>query len=73
LETYTPYGDDPEDPAQRLFQADQAVLVIFPASFYWQLFPIYGDRTQERLDALFEGLRVDQSFDDGVIYRYSQP
>ena len=73
LETYTPYGDDPEDPAQRLFQADQAVLVIFPASFYWQLFPIYGDRTQERLDALFEGLRVDQSFDDGVIYRFSQP
>jgi len=72
-ETFTRYGDDPDDPAQLLFQKKQAVLVVFPNTFYWQLFPIYGDRTQERLDALFEGLRVDQSFDDGVIYRYSQP
>ena len=67
------YGDDAGDPAQRLFRTDQAVLVIFPNSFYWQLFPIYGDRTQDRLDSLLDGLRVEQNLADGVIYRYSQP
>jgi 4-amino-4-deoxy-L-arabinose transferase-like glycosyltransferase len=67
------YGEDLEDPAQRLFKANQAVLVIFPTSFYWQLFAIYGDRTQARLDHLLEGLQIEQSLSDGVIYRYPTP
>lgn len=72
-ENDTRYGDDLDDPIQRLFRTDQAVLVIFPGSFYWQLFPIYGDRTQDKLDSLFKDLRVEQSLADGVIYRYLQP
>lgn len=72
-ENDTRYGDDSDDPIQRLFRTDQAVLVIFPGSFYWQLFPIYGDRTQDKLDSLFKDLRVEQSLADGVIYRYLQP
>jgi hypothetical protein len=72
-ETYTRYGEDPEDPAQRLFKTGKAVLVIFPTTFYWQLFPIYGDRTQARLDSMLQGLDVIQRLSDGVIYRYALP
>jgi 4-amino-4-deoxy-L-arabinose transferase-like glycosyltransferase len=72
-ETYARYGEDPEDPAQRLFKTGQAVLVIFPTTFYWQLFPIYGDRTQARLDGMLQGLDITQRLSDGVIYRYATP
>jgi len=72
-EKFTLYGDDPKDPAQKLFREGQALLVIYPDSFYWQLFPIYGDRTQERLDSLLQSLQEEQNLADGVIYRYPQP
>ena len=72
-ETYTRYGEDPEDTAQRLFKTGKAVLVIFPTTFYWQLFPIYGDRTQARLDSMLQGLDIIQRLSDGVIFRYASP
>jgi hypothetical protein len=72
-ESFARYGDDPEDPAQNLFREGRALLVIFPNSFYWQLFPLYGDKTQDKVDSLLQGLQVDQKLEDGVIYSYPQP
>jgi hypothetical protein len=71
--TFTRYGDDPTDPVQRIFRSGQAVLVIFPTTFYWQLFPIYGERTQDRLDSLLQGLEIEKRLSDGIIYRYKTP
>ncbi len=69
-ENFTRYGDGGQSTAEMLFQKRQALLVVFPGSLYWQLNPLYGDRTQERIDALLEGLEEVNSLGDGVIYRY---
>jgi hypothetical protein len=67
------FGNNVEDPAQRLFQGKKAVLVIFTDYFYWQLFPIYGDRTQQVIDAFFQGMQIEERLADGVIFRYAKP
>ncbi len=72
LETFLRYGDG-DSAAELLFRQHKAVLVIFPASLYWQLFPLYGERTQERVDSLLGGLEISSQLQDGVIYRYPAP
>jgi apolipoprotein N-acyltransferase len=67
------YGNDPNDPAQRLFQDGEAVLVIFTDYFYWQLFPLYGDQTQQAIDSFFQNMQIEAKLADGVIYRYATP
>jgi hypothetical protein len=67
------FGSDPEDPAQRLFREGKAVLVIFTDYFYWQLFPIYGDRTQQVIDTFFQNMQAETRLTDGVIFRYAKP
>lgn len=67
------YGDNLDDPAQRLFQDGEAVLVIFTDYFYWQLFPLYGDQTQQAIDTFFQNMQIEAKLTDGVIYRYATP
>ncbi len=69
--TFTRYGDgDPSsDPAQLLFKEKGAALVLF-RSIYAELQPLYGDRTQQRLDSLVQGLEVAYAGGDGWIYYY---
>jgi 4-amino-4-deoxy-L-arabinose transferase-like glycosyltransferase len=69
--TFTRYGDDPSDPAQALFKQGKALLVIFLPDFYWQIEPVYGERTQERIDALLAGLEPLAESADGGVYRYA--
>jgi hypothetical protein len=55
------YGDSaPDDLGQTVFRQGGA-LAIFP-SFYGTLEPIYGDKTQARLDSMIDGLVKVQAF-----------
>jgi hypothetical protein len=67
------YGENLADPAQRLFQDGEAVLVIFTDYFYWQLYPIYGDRTQQVIDAFFQTMHIEKRLPDGIIFRNAKP
>lgn len=65
------YGDGEisNDEGQRLFKENKAVLVLFD-TIGDQLHEIYLDKTQERVQALTEGLEVLFTGNDGGIYRY---
>ncbi len=69
--SYYRYGDgDPAgDPAQQLFKEKGAALVLF-SNISDELQPLYGDRTQERLQSLVQGLEVAFTGSDGWIYFY---
>ena len=67
LEQYTTFGTDNGDAPQRLFREGRAALVLF-RSAYWQFYSIYGDRTEDRLEAFTHGLRVFRDLSDGTIY-----
>ena len=64
---YTTFGTDYGDTPQRLFREGRAALVLF-RSAYWQFYAIYGDRTDDRLEAFTRGLRVFRDLPDGTIY-----
>jgi hypothetical protein len=75
LQTFARYGDGPNEPndmAEQLFHQRKAALVIFPKTLYWQLYPLYGEKTKERIDALFAGLETKGPFHDGVVYFYPE-
>jgi hypothetical protein len=69
--SFSRYGDgDPaSDPAQLLFKERGAALVLF-RSISDELQPLYGERTQERLQSLVQGLELAYSGSDGWIYYY---
>ena len=71
--TFTRYGDGDltNDRAQRVFKEDGAALVLF-GSIIDDLQPLYGERTQERLQALVQGLRTAYTGNDGWIYYYAR-
>jgi hypothetical protein len=64
-----PYGSDPNDPIQLMFQHQGAALVDFN-DLSPQFLQKYGSDYVERLDLLIKGLNVYQQFPDGVIYFY---
>jgi len=64
-----PFGTDPHDPLQVLFQQQGAALVDFN-DLSPQFLQKYGGEYVERLDLLIKGLVVYQQFPDGVIYFY---
>lgn len=70
LAEFTRFGDDPADEAQALFRQGKAVLVVFRQQLYWQLEPLYGDRTDERIGGLLAGLKPVFEGPDGGIYLY---
>jgi len=67
---FTRFGDDPADDAQVLFHQGKAALVVFRQQLYWQLEPLYGDRTDERIGGLLAGLKPVFEGSDGGIYLY---
>ncbi len=62
-------GDPAADPAQRLFKENGAALVLF-RSISDELQPLYGERTQQRLQSLVQGLDAAYTGSDGWIYYY---
>jgi 4-amino-4-deoxy-L-arabinose transferase-like glycosyltransferase len=72
LQQFTRFGDDLDDSAQTLFRDGEAALVLFYPSFYWQLYDLYQDDTEKRLQAFVQGLDVYAEFPDGAIYFYPQ-
>jgi hypothetical protein len=64
------YGDDPADPAQRVFRVNGAALVLFYTS-YQQFQELYGDQSSLRLDNLTRDLSLYAHTSDGDIYFYS--
>jgi hypothetical protein len=72
LTDYARYGEEIDDPVQQLFREDGATLVLFD-SLYWQLYPIYDEETQQRIEAFTQGLRQYSDSWDGGIYFYEVP
>jgi 4-amino-4-deoxy-L-arabinose transferase-like glycosyltransferase len=64
------YGDDLTDPSQQFFRNGGAALVLFQPSFYWQLYEIYPGETEQRMEALLQGLTLYGEYPDGSIYFY---
>jgi hypothetical protein len=63
------FGEDVTIPAERLFREGKAVLVLFD-SLYWQLEPLYGSGTEERIRAMTEGLALEHGTSDARIYSW---
>ena len=68
---YAPFGADPADRAQQVFVESGGALVLFD-TITDQLSSIYGDHTQERLQALTQGLYQAWRGTDGAIYYYKE-
>ncbi len=68
---FTRYGDGPAgmDPAEAEFKEAKSLLVLFNTLAY-QLHPIYGDQTAERVKVFSDGLRVVAFGEDGAMYHY---
>ncbi|MCH8339502.1 MAG: hypothetical protein IH858_11790 [Chloroflexi bacterium] len=58
--------------AERIFREEGAALVLFD-SIQWQMLPLYGESTPERLDALVDGLFLLSDLADGSIHFYADP
>ncbi|MCJ7513873.1 MAG: hypothetical protein MUO23_13020, partial [Anaerolineales bacterium] len=63
------FGEDRQDPVERLFREQGAALVLFDSS-RGQFMGLYGERADERLEALTAGLDVYLDTADGTIYLY---
>jgi hypothetical protein len=74
LPVFTTYGDGDlkNDHSQRLFHEGVSPLVLFD-TVDDQLAELYGDRTEERLVSLVEGLYRAFRGNDGGIFYYEQP
>lgn len=68
LEVFTAYGQG-DDPGQNVFRQKGGALVLFNNTLYDD-FAMYGDRAEERIQALVRGLVVYYRSDDGGIYFY---
>jgi hypothetical protein len=67
-----PFGENQANPAEQLFREGKAVLVLF-RSLYWQLEPLYGSGTNERIRVMTDGLTVGMETADATMYRWSGP
>jgi len=72
VELSRPFGENEANPQERLFRKGKAVLVLF-RSLYWQLEPLYGPNTDERIRILTEGLTIELKTSDAMLYRWSGP
>jgi len=70
VEMFSPFGDDENDAIQRLFKKEGAALVLFDG-IYWQLYPFCAEETQQCLEKLTQGLKLQASHWDGDIYFYN--
>ena len=66
------FGDNPDDPIERMFRDRGAALVLFD-SLYWQLDRIYPGKGGDRLSGITAGLAVSGESRDGKIYLYPSP
>ena len=71
LASFLSYGQG-DDTSQRVFREQGAALVLFNESLRDD-FSIYGDRLDERLAALVQGLHLYYHHQDGAIYFYAPP
>ena len=71
LSIFTRYGDG-DGESQKLFREDGLALVLFDSAFD-QFSNLYPERSQERLEALTDGLSAFSVGKDGAIYFYRQP
>ncbi len=71
LSVFTRYGEGNGE-SQKLFREDGAALVLFDSAFD-QFSNLYPQRSQERLEALTDGLSAFSVGNDGAIYFYPQP
>ena len=69
-QSFTRYGDDPTDPAQRAFRSRGAALILFN-SIYGQFESIYWGQTEERMENFTKGLYLFAQLKDGRIYFYT--
>jgi hypothetical protein len=69
-EPFLAYGEG-QDPAQRVFREQNGALVLFSANLGSD-FSMYGERAQQRLEALTRGLYPYFQGEDGAIY-FSEP
>lgn len=65
---FTPYGMG-DDPGQRAFREQGGALVLFNSTLRDD-FAMYGNRVDERIQALLRGLTLYYQGDDGSIYFY---
>ena len=70
-DSFTTFGQVPEDGVQRLFREQGAALVLF-SSIRGQFIELYGDGADDRLRAFSDGLEVAADRWDGVIYYYPE-
>lgn len=70
LKDFIRFGDDFEDGVQSIFREEGAALVIFPLSFYWQVYDLYHEDTNQRIEAFTQGLDHYFSSGSGDIYFY---
>jgi len=68
---FTRYGDGPagRDPAEKEFRESHSLLVLFNTLAY-QLYPLYGEKTAERVEVFSGGLGVVAFGEDGAIYSH---
>ncbi len=69
LPTFERFGEDPNDPIQRIFRIKGMALILFDSA-RWQFESIYGDRADQRLAAFTNGLLAAFVGDDGAVYYY---
>lgn len=67
-ENFTVYGSG-NDESQRVFREEGGALVLFYASLS-EDFQMYGDRSEQRIEALTQGLDLYFQGEDGAIYFY---
>jgi hypothetical protein len=70
LAATTVYGSDPSDPSQSAFQQG-GLLVVFN-NYQAVIKGKYGSAGKERLQTLFDGLTIVNTFDKGIIYTFPQ-
>ena len=58
--------------AERAFREEGAALVLFD-TVRWQMAPVYGESTSQRLGSLVDGLFLYRDLEDGSIYFYQDP
>ncbi len=68
LRSYARFGEG-QDHEERLFREEGAALVLFNSA-YLHFYRIYEAGTEDRLEALVQGLQLKALYEDGAIYFY---
>jgi hypothetical protein len=70
--SFTRFGDNPSDSAERAFREDGAALILFDV-VRWQFDALYPNQAEDRMKALVDGLYLYNDTYDGTIYFYEKP